>query len=76
MLLECLREKAVDEFKEDGSWSADPVKRGERVDLSASEIHADAPRARLESQSLLGSVLGWRSLALGCQWAHFTGMEF
>lgn len=39
MLLECLREKAVDEFNEDGNWSAAPVKLGEHMDLSASETH-------------------------------------
>lgn len=68
MLLECLGEKATDEFYEDGSWSAAPVKLGERMEPSASEISSLVlPGPRPEAQTPLGSVLGWRRLALGSQ---------
>lgn len=68
MLLECLGEKAIDEFYEDGSWSAAPVKLGERMELSASEISSLVlPGPRPEAQTPLVLVLGWRRLTLGCK---------
>ena len=59
MLLECLGEKAIDEFYEDGSWSAAPVKLGERMELSASEISLLVlPGPRPAAQTPLGLSSG------------------
>lgn len=71
MLRECLGEKTVDELNEDGSWSVVPVKLGERMDQTASNIHTRKlpsakasihPRAELKTQTVVGSGPGRRRL--------------
>lgn len=73
MLLECLGEKAVDNFNEDGSEQAAPGEAGGGHAVETRTLMLPGAGG-LHPAPAPGSDLGWRWLVAGHPQAHLTGL--